>query len=47
MFSLAMNRASTTKSKEPHAYSVLLHVGRWKVATEHHVFNKWFVGPFE
>lgn len=45
VFSLAMNRASTTKPKKPSPCPLRLLVACWKFATKHHVFNKWFLGP--
>lgn len=48
VFSLAMNRASTTKSKDPwRLYHTLLLLGSWSVATKHQDLNKWFLEPSE
>lgn len=45
-FSLAMNRASTTKCEDPwRLYHALLLLGCWSVATKHRDLNKWFLEP--
>lgn len=48
VFSLAMNRASTTKCKDPwRLYHALLLLGCWSVAIKHQDLNKRFLGPSE